>query len=36
MLDETLTLFQVLGFIVVLIGVNLERIFNSLQNKVGN
>ncbi len=34
-LDETLTLFQVLGFIVVLIGVNLERILNSLQNKVG-
>jgi drug/metabolite transporter (DMT)-like permease len=35
-LKETLTIFQVLGFLIVLVGVNLERILKSLQNKVVN
>lgn len=35
-LGETLTIFQVMGFLIVLLGVNLERIYTLRQNKVGN
>ncbi len=34
-LKETLTIYQVLGFLIVILGVNLERITNSLKNKFG-
>jgi len=35
-LKETLTIYQIMGFGIVLIGVNLERIYLGMQNKVGN
>jgi drug/metabolite transporter (DMT)-like permease len=35
-LDETLTIGQIFGFLIVFLGVNLERIYVFLQNKVGN
>ena len=35
-LKETLTIIQIMGFGIVFLGVNLERIYSSLQNKVGN